>query len=182
MKDKIKLNIDLSKDFELIKLNEIPEIDFSTESIVRDGCEEIIDNFESLNDSAIRCVDVSVENKIVKPLVLYNLFYSLEIFLKLYLIKNTNIEMKSIFKLKHYIFELINMAQKNNKRMINFDKIKYLLKRFETKNGDKLDLARYYNYKYNCDIDDNNLIFTKDISNKELLLIKEVINWIKSNM
>lgn len=112
MKDKIKLNIDLSKEFELIKLNEIPEFDFSTESIVRDGCEEIIDNFESLNDSAIRCVDVSVENRIVKPLVLYNLFYSLEIFLKLYLIKNTNIEMKCIFNLRHNIFELINMAQK----------------------------------------------------------------------
>lgn len=66
--------------------------------------------------------------------------------------------------------------------MINFDKLRYLLKRFENKNGDKLDLVRYYNFKYNCEIDDNKLIFTKDISNKELLLIKEVINWIKNNM
>lgn len=181
MKDKINLNIDLSKDFKLIQLNEIPEIDFSTDSIIRDGCEEIIDNFESLNDSAIACVIFSLDNKIVKPLVLYNLFYSLEIFLKLYLVKNTNIEMNSIFKMGHNIFELINVAQKN-KKMINFDKLKYLLKRFENKNGDKLNLEKYYNFKYNCEKENNNLIFTKDISDKELLLIKEVINWIKKNM
>ena len=50
--------------------------------------------------------------------------------------------------------------------------------KIKDKFGKKVDLSKYYNYKYNKEIGETPLIFESEISRNERKNVKEVIEWL----
>lgn len=60
----------------------------------------------------------------------------------------------------------------------SFEKLRFLLDKIKDKSNIKVDLSKYYNYKYNKEIGETPLIFEPEISGNERKNVKEVIEWL----
>ena len=138
--------------------------------------EEIIRNYYLLTKDALLQLKLSLSNNLIKPLLLYNLFYAIEIFLKYSLIKGSLLSIDDIEKIKHNIPELfVKISEIEQYR--DYIELKYILDKFKNRNGKELDLSKYFNFKYNRIVGDKTQIFTYDLSQNEEKTIKEVIRW-----
>lgn len=124
----------------------------------------------------LKIIELSLKEGIRKPLLMYNLFFGVELFLKFYLIRFSKLKLEEIENKVHNIFELIRLIN-------NIDeKSKYLLQSFKTRKNTKLEIQKYHNYKYNHEKGSVTLIFDFEINETEKNKIKEVIEWINSYM
>lgn len=161
----------------IFEINNIPEVPNVIEEKAENSLNEIINNYETLTKDSLKIVELSLENNIVKPLTLYNLFFLIEIYLKSFLIKYSSLSVIEISNIKHNIFNLIENANDVEPK-INFNKLKFLIANFKNKNQKGLEIQKYYDFKYNHKKEDDNLIFDYIYSEKELKNIKDVIDWI----
>ena len=70
---------------------------------------------------------------------------------------------------------MVAVAKKFN---VSFEKLRFLLDKIKDKSSKKVDLSKYYNYKYNKEIGETPLIFEPEISSNERKNVKEVIEWV----
>lgn len=70
---------------------------------------------------------------------------------------------------------MISLAKQFNN---SFEKLRFLLEKIKDKSNKKVDLSKYYNYKYNKEIGETPLIFEPEISSNERKNVKEVIEWL----
>ena len=138
-------------------------------------------NYEYLIMDTVKIIELSLKNGVKKPLIMYNLFFAVEIFLKLYLIKFSSLQLMEIEKKGHNIFEMIELANKYDEKK-EFEELKFLMIGFKDKQNCDLEIQKYYNYKYNHEKGNETLIFDFEIDENEKNKIREVIKWINSYM
>lgn len=162
----------------LFNIKDLP--DFKDNNIAQKSnllVDNIYNNYVVLIKDIFKIIEISLEKKISKPIILYNLFFLLELFLKFYIIKNSKMQIEEIEKNTHSIWNLIDQVNKLN-QIKKFEKIKDMIRGLKSKNGQALDLNKYYHYRYNRLIGTDNLIFDYELSELEKNKIKEVMEWI----
>lgn len=142
---------------------------------------EILNNYKLLIEDSFKILNLYLENNINKPLILYNLFFVVELYLKYYLIRKTTLSIEEIENYGHEIFLLLDLANKVEK-YIDFNELKQLLKKFKDKNNHSLNLNKYYDFKYNRKKKINYLIFDFKINKSEIKNVKDVIKWLQCHM
>ena len=65
---------------------------------------------------------------------------------------------------------------------VSFEKLRFLLDKIKDKNNKKVNLSKYYNFKYNKCVGELPLIFESKISINEKKIVKEVIEWLSSHI
>ena len=157
------------------QINTLPDIQDITNSSAKDILDEIKDNYKMLKDDACKILNVSLNNSLSKPTIYYNLHFYVEISIKYYLLVMSELNLKEVENYGHNIYRLIEVSKKYN---VSFEKLRFLLDKLKDKSNKKVDLSKYYNYKYNKEIGETPLIFEPEISSNEKKNVKEVIEWL----
>ena len=166
----------------LFKIDDLPDIyDSFREKNIDSNINSIYRNYEYLIKDTLKIIELSLKEGIRKPLLMYNLFFGVELFLKFYLIRFSKLKLEEIENKGHNIFELIRLINNIDEKS-KFVELKYLLQSFETRKNTKLEIQKYHNYKYNHEKGSVTLIFDFEINEIEKNKIKEVIEWINSYM
>ena len=79
----------------------------------------------------------------------------------------------------HDIYRLIEVSKQYN---ASFEKLRFLLDKIKDRNNKKVNLSKYYNYKYNKEIGEMPLIFDLEINGNERKIVKEGIEWLSSHI
>ena len=152
-------------------------IDFFVTKELNSSLIEIINNYKFITINALKQLKLSYDNTLIKPIILYNLFYTIEVYLKYILIKDSSVSLESIEKYGHDISLLISECIKEQV-LPDYEELNFLIIQFKNKNGKSLDISKYTHFRYNRFIGNNSLIFTNDLSKKDKIKIKDVIEWL----
>ena len=163
----------LKDSFQIVQIPETPDI---VNKIVESNIEIIISNYVCLIKDLINITMYALNNDIVKPLIIYNTCFLVELSLKYYLIRSAKLNINEVEGKGHNIVELMRISKSIG---LDVDELQFLLQKFRNRENHRLDLNNYYNYKYNREIGQDNLIFDFKCSDKEKSNIKEVMEWIK---
>lgn len=158
--------------FDLKSLPEIQDIACNNVNKILDN---IKDNYKLLKCDAYNLVIASLNYNLTKSTIYYNLLYYVEISIKYYLIVASELNVEEVEKYGHDIYRLIALVKQFNN---SFEKLRFLLDKIKDKSNKKVDLSKYYNYKYNKEIGETPLIFEPEISSNERKNVKEVIEWL----
>ena len=162
----------------LFKINNLPDInDNFIQTEIDSRINDIYKNYKYLIKDTFKIIELSLKEGMKKPLIMYNLFFEVELFLKLYLIRFSELKLEDIENKGHNILNLIELANSIDEKM-DFEELKYLLESFKTKENTKLIISKYHNFKYNHEKGNETLIFDFEIDENEKNKIKEVIEWI----
>lgn len=156
-------------------IKSLPEIQGIACNNVNKILDNIKDNYKLLKSDAYNLVIVSLNYNLTKSTIYYNLLYCVEISIKYYLIVVSELNVEEVEKYGHDIYRLIALAKQFN---ISFEKLRFLLDKIKDKSNQKVDLSKYYNYKYNKAIGETPLIFESEISSNERKNVKEVVEWL----
>ena len=158
--------------FDLKSLPEIQDIACNNVNKILDN---IKDNYKLLKCDAYNLVIASLNYNLTKSTIYYNLLYYVEISIKYYLIVASELNVEEVEKYGHDIYRLIALVKQFNN---SFEKLRFLLDKIKDKSNKKVDLSKYYNYKYNKEIGETPLIFEPEINSNERKNVKEVIEWL----
>ncbi len=158
------------------EITQIPDNFNIVNEIVESNIERIISNYVFLIRDLIDITRYTLNKNIIKPLILYNTFFLVELSLKYNLIRSAKLNISEVEGKGHNIVELMRISREIG---IDVDELQFLLQKFRNKENHRLDFNNYYNYKYNRKTGQDKLIFDFECSNKEKSNIKEVIEWIK---
>ena len=161
-----------NSEFDIKSLPEIGNIVCNNVSKLLD---DIKSNYKLLKDDAYKLLIASLNYNLTKSIIYYNLLFYVEISIKYYLIIASELNIEEVEKYGHDIYRLIAIAKQYN---ASFDKLRFLLDKIKDKSNKKVDLSKYYNYKYNKEIGETPLIFEPELSSNERKIIKEVIEWL----
>ena len=132
-----------------------------------------------LRDDAREILNVSLHNSLSKPTIYHNLIFYVEISIKYYLIVMSELNVEKVENYGHDIYRLIEVSKQYN---ASFEKLRFLLDKIKDRNNKKVNLSKYYNYKYNKEIGEMPLIFDLEINGNERKIVKEVIEWLSSHI
>lgn len=161
------------------QINTLPDIQDITNSSANNILDEIKENYKTLRDDAREILNVSLNNSLSKPTIYYNLIFYVEISIKYYLIVMSELNVEKVENYGHDIYRLIEISKKYN---ASFEKLRFLLDKIKERNNKKVNLSKYYNYKYNKEIGEMPLIFDLEINGNERKIVKEVIEWLSSHI
>lgn len=161
------------------QINTLPDIQDITNSSANNILDEIKENYKTLRDDAREILNVSLNNSLSKPTIYYNLIFYVEISIKYYLIVMSELNVEKVENYGHDIYRLIEVSKQYN---ASFEKLRFLLDKIKDRNNKKVNLSKYYNYKYNKEIGEMPLIFDLEINGNERKNVKEVIEWLSSHI
>lgn len=161
------------------QINTLPDIQDITNSSANNILDEIKENYKTLRDDAREILNVSLNNSLSKPTIYYNLIFYVEISIKYYLIVMSELNVEKVENYGHDIYRLIEVSKQYN---TSFEKLRFLLDKIKDRNNKKVNLSKYYNYKYNKEIGEMPLIFDLEINGNERKIVKEVIEWLSSHI
>lgn len=161
------------------QINTLPDIQDITNSSANNILDEIKENYKTLRDDAREILNVSLNNSLSKPTIYYNLIFYVEISIKYYLIVMSELNVEKVENYGHDIYRLIEVSKQYN---ASFEKLKFLLDKIKDRNNKKVNLSKYYNYKYNKEIGEMPLIFDLEINGNERKIVKEGIEWLSSHI
>lgn len=161
------------------QINTLPDIQDITNSSANNILDEIKENYKTLRDDAREILNVSLNNSLSKPTIYYNLIFYVEISIKYYLIVMSELNVEKVENYGHDIYRLIEVSKQYN---ASFEKLRFLLDKIKDRNNKKVNLSKYYNYKYNKEIGEMPLIFDLEISGNERKIVKEGIEWLSSHI
>lgn len=156
------------------QINTLPDIQDITNSSANNILDEIKENYKTLRDDAREILNVSLNNSLSKPTIYYNLIFYVEISIKYYLIVMSELNVEKVENYGHDIYRLIEVSKQYN---ASFEKLRFLLDKIKDRNNKKVNLSKYYNYKYNKEIGEMPLIFDLEINGNERKIVKEVIEY-----
>lgn len=154
----------------------LPEINEITYNSVDNILNEIKENYRLLKEDAYTLLNISLNSNLSKATIYYNLIYYVEISIKYYLIIVSDLNVEQVERYGHDLYRLIAVCKQYD---ASFEEIRFLLDKIKDKNNKKIDLSKYYNFKYNKEIGAKPLIFIKEIDISERRIVKEVIKWVK---
>lgn len=161
------------------QINTLPDIQDITNSSANNILDEIKENYKTLRDDAREILNVSLNNSLSKPTIYYNLIFYVEISIKYYLIVMSELNVEKVENYGHDIYRLIEVSKQYN---ASFEKLRFLLYKIKDRNNKKVNLSKYYNYKYNKEIGEMPLIFDLEINGNERKIVKEGIEWLSSHI
>lgn len=161
------------------QINTLPDIQDIINSSANNILDEIKENYKMLRDDAREILNVSLNNSLSKPTIYYNLIFYVEISIKYYLIVMSELNVEKVENYGHDIYRLIEVSKQYN---ASFEKLRFLLDKIKDRNNKKVNLSKYYNYKYNKEIGEMPLIFDLEINGNERKIVKEVIEWLSSHI
>ena len=164
-----------------IKESDIKNDNFSIENESLKSLECIVDNYNVLIKDEFFIMDKLELINISKPKLLYEIFFCMELLLKLYLIKETEKNLDEIGRYRHNIDNMINEL-KSRDSMSDIDTVYNLLKKFKNKNEQRISFNEYYHFKYNHKPGSKELMFPYSLEDDEIKIIKEVIEWMKNHL
>lgn len=156
------------------QINTLPDIQDITNSSANNILDEIKENYKTLRDDAREILNVSLNNSLSKPTIYYNLIFYVEISIKYYLIVMSELNVEKVENYGHDIYRLIEVSKQYN---ASFEKLRFLLDKIKDRNNKKVNLSKYYNYKYNKEIGEMPLIFDLEINGNERKIVKKVIEY-----
>lgn len=136
----------LKDSFQIVQIPETPDI---VNKIVESNIEIIISNYVCLIKDLINITMYALNNDIVKPLIIYNTCFLVELSLKYYLIRSAKLNINEVEGKGHNIVELMRISKSIG---LDVDELQFLLQKFRNRENHRLDLNNYYNYKYNREI------------------------------
>jgi len=104
------MNINNEKVFKNV---DIPDMDTDLNNIANEYWNNILNNYTKIANDSKKILEISLKKDICKPLVIYYLFFIIEISLKLYLLKFSTIE--EVDKYAHNITRLTQKLMKMKK-------------------------------------------------------------------
>lgn len=161
------------------QINTLPDIQDITNSSANNILDEIKENYKTLRDDAREILNVSLNNSLSKPTIYYNLIFYVEISIKYYLIVMSELNVEKVENYGHDIYRLIEVSKQYN---ASFEKLRFLLDKIKDRNNKKVNLSKYYNYKYNKEIGEMPLIFDLEINGNGRKIVKEGIEWLSSHI
>lgn len=161
------------------QINTLPDIQDITNSSANNILDEIKENYKTLRDDAREILNVSLNNSLSKPTIYYNLIFYVEISIKYYLIVMSELNVEKVENYGHDIYRLIEVSKQYN---ASFEILRFLLDKIKDRNNKKVNLSKYYNYKYNKEIGEMPLIFDLEINGNERKIVKEGIEWLSSHI
>lgn len=161
------------------QINTLPDIQDITNSSANNILDEIKENYKTLRDDAREILNVSLNNSLFKPTIYYNLIFYVEISIKYYLIVMSELNVEKVENYGHDIYRLIEVSKQYN---ASSEKLRFLLDKIKDRNNKKVNLSKYYNYKYNKEIGEMPLIFDLEINGNERKIVKEGIEWLSSHI
>lgn len=161
------------------QINTLPDIQDIANSSANNILDEIKENYKTLRDDAREILNVSLNNSLSKPTIYYNLIFYVEISIKYYLIVMSELNVEKVENYGHDIYRLIEVSKQYN---ASFEKLRFLLDKIKDRNNKKVNLSKYYNYKYNKEIGEMPLIFDLEINGNERKIVKEGIEWLSSHI
>lgn len=141
---------------------------------------EIINNYYAIEKASKNILNYCIDNAISIPITYHNLFFYIEIRLKLKLLLSSNLSVEELEKHKHSFTDIISSLKECT--IINFDELDFLLRKIKDKRGKKLTINDSHHFKYNKKLRCNDLIFNLKLSDNDIEIIKEVIEWIDLNI
>lgn len=157
-------------------IRSLPEVQDIACNNVNKILDDIKENYKLLKGDAYKLLTASLNYNLTKSTIYYNLLYYVEISIKYYLIVASELNVEDVERYGHDIYRLVAVAKQFN---VSFEKLKFLLDKIKDKSSKKVDLLKYYNYKYNKEIGETPLIFEPEISRNEIKNVKEVIEWLR---
>lgn len=112
----------------IFKKVDIPDENTDLNDIANDYWNNVLDNYAKILYDSKKILIISLEKDICKPLVIYYLFFTIEISLKLYLLNFSTIE--EVDKCVHNITRLTQKINEN-KKDLNFKDLYSMLKKFK---------------------------------------------------
>lgn len=161
------------------QINTLPDIQDIANSSANNILDEIKEKYKTLRDDAREILNVSLNNSLSKPTIYYNLIFYVEISIKYYLIVMSELNVEKVENYGHDIYRLIEVSKQYN---ASFEKLRFLLDKIKDRNNKKVNLSKYYNYKYNKEIGEMPLIFDLEINGNERKIVKEGIEWLSSHI
>lgn len=158
--------------FDVVQLPEIQDI---TSNCIDSTLDDIKENYRRLKEESYTLLNFSISSGLSKATTYYNLIFYVEISVKYYLILTSELSIEKIERCGHDIYRLIAVCMQYD---VSFEKLRFLLDKIKDKSNNKVDLSKYYNFKYNKEIGELPLIFESKISNYERKMIKDVVEWV----
>lgn len=137
---------------------------------------EIINNYSEIEKASKNVLNYCIDNDISTPIAYHNLFFYIEIRLKLKLLFPSSQSIDDLEKFGHNFNEIVKHLKQCTS--INFDGFYFILRKIKDKDGNIIDFNKHHHLKYNKELGCNNLIFDLKLSNKNKEIIKEVIKWL----
>lgn len=163
----------------IFKKVDIPDENTDLNDIANDYWNNVLDNYAKILYDSKKILIISLEKDICKPLVIYYLFFTIEISLKLYLLNFSTIE--EVDKCVHNITRLTQKINEN-KKDLNFKDLYSMLKKFKNSKKQSINFDKYYDFKYNRGLEETDLIFEQEVSKDDKQTIMEVLRWMDSNL
>ena len=163
----------------ILKKVDIPDENTDLNDIANDYWNSVLDNYAKILYDSKKILIISLEKDICKPLVIYYLFFIIEISLKLYLLNFSTIE--EVDKCVHNITRLTQKINEN-KKDLNFKDLYSMLKKFKNLKKQNINFDKYYDFKYNRGVEEADLIFEQEVSKEDKRTIMEVLRWMDSNL
>ena len=163
--------------------NNLAELYIQDDSLVlktNDIRTEIINNYSEIEKASKNILNYCIDNDISTPISYHNLFFYIEIRLKLKLLVSSSQSIEDLEKYGHNFNEIIKCLKQCT--LINFDGFYFILRKIKDKTGNCLDFNKHHHLKYNKELGCNNLIFDLELSNKNKEIIKEVTKWLDSHI
>lgn len=160
-----------------IEISELPEINFIDKKNDKKELDSIKESYMIICQDLNNILQILLKSVVNKPLMIYYLLLYVELKLKYYLIINSKLNLELIENYNHDLPRLIETSNQANVT-ISFSKLRYLLAKFKTLDGNSLNLCQYSNYKYNHIKRSRKLIFNYTVTEVERENIKEVILWL----
>ena len=168
-----------NNNFNVGELSYVPNC--SLEEKIKEKVNKIIESYKEIKEDSLKITKFSIGNELGKSIILYNLFFSVEISLKYFIIRRFKYNIDEIETIGHDISKLIEIA-KNVYEIIDFMELEMLLRKIKNKNNKTIELKKYSDFKYNHAKGRLDLIFDSKINENELQTVKEVIVWLEKNI
>lgn len=156
-------------------ITQLPGIQDITGNCIDNTLDNIKENYKLLKEESYILLNALLNLSLSKATTYYNLIFYVEISVKYYLIIKSELSIEKIERYGHDIYRLIETCKQYD---ASFEKLRFLLDKIKDKNNKKVDLSKYYNFKYNKGVGELPLIFESKISRNERKIVKEVIEWV----
>lgn len=127
----------------------------------------------------IELLELELEKNFPKNMVLYQLIFSFELYLKYKLVLSSiTVEIYELKRHSHKIDDMVNLLVEKTSDQ-KYEDIRAMIKKIRIENNNKIDLTKYPDFKYR--FNESKMLFVDDnkLKEKEKIIIKEVIECLK---
>ncbi|MGN1341741.1 MAG: hypothetical protein ACI4VL_00740 [Bacilli bacterium] len=127
----------------------------------------------------IELLELELEKDFSKSMVLYQLIFCFELYLKYKIVLSSiTVELKELKGYSHKLDDMVNLLVEKTSDQ-KYEDIRAMIKKIRIENNNKIDLIKYPDFKYR--FNESKMLFVGEnkLEAKEKMIIKEVIECLK---